>query len=79
MPSNPYGLSQSDFNNFDKSFQSLSQTDKKMQLRLRSKKKTANYDFGENTERFKKTLEKAQKWAKTYASPEEIPDNLIPK
>lgn len=30
LPSNPYGLSQADFNHFDKSFQSLSQVDKKM-------------------------------------------------
>lgn len=51
-----------------------------MQLRLRSQKKSGHaYEFGENTDRFKKTLEKAQKWAKTYASPEEIPDELIPK
>jgi hypothetical protein len=35
--------------------------------------------FGENTEDFKAALEKAQHWAKTYQSADEIPDSEIPE
>jgi len=35
--------------------------------------------FGEDTEEFKKVLEKVQHWGKTYKTPDEIPDDLIPE
>ena len=34
--------------------------------------------FGEETDKFKKAVAKAQKWAKEYKNTDEIPDSVIP-
>ena len=60
---------------FLEKFNSFSQLERGKKSTLSHKKKQ---EFGEDTEKFKKALDKAQYFYKNFKSAEDIPDNQIP-